>query len=70
MFNSKALELLGVTCDTVSPEGGLIGKKDNKLTGYMEETAFMKYMKEAAMPDANELFNTIFKFKKNIYLME
>lgn len=57
VFNSKALELLGVTVDTVSPEGGLIGKKDNKLTGYMEETAFIKYMKEAAIPDASELFN-------------
>lgn len=64
VFNSKALELLGVTVDTVSPEGGLIGKKDNKLTGYMEETAFMKYMKEAAMPDANELFNAYIKVQE------
>lgn len=57
VFNSKALELLGVTIDTESPNGGLIGKKDNKLTGYMEENAFIEYMQKAPMPNANELFN-------------
>lgn len=64
VFNSKALELLGVTCDTVSPDGGVIGKRNNKLTGYMEESAFMKYMKEAAMPDVNELFNAYIKVQE------
>lgn len=49
VFNSKALEQLGVTETTPVPEGGAFGKKDGKLTGYMEENAFLKYMKEVPM---------------------
>lgn len=46
VFNTKALEVLGVTIDTVVPEGGVIEKKNNKLKGYMEENAFFLYQKQ------------------------
>lgn len=56
VFNTKGLEVLGVTVDTVAPEGGKIGKKDNELTGYMEETAFIEYMQKVDMPGMETLF--------------
>lgn len=55
VFNTAALELLHVTEDTKAPDGGVIGKKDGKLTGYMEEAAFMKYLKEIPMSSVEEL---------------
>ena len=61
VFNSKALELLGITIDTPSPKGGLIEKKDNKLTGYMEENAFTHYIREVPFPNEEDLFKAYIK---------
>lgn len=36
--NSRAFELAGITEDTPSPEGGLIERKNGRLTGLMAET--------------------------------
>lgn len=38
--NSKMLELLGIQSETKDPIGGKIGRDQNGLTGYLEETAF------------------------------
>ena len=61
VFNSKALELLGVSHDTPSPAGGLIGRQNGRLTGYMEEKAFFTYSQMAPMPDASALLGAYMK---------
>ena len=55
VFNSLGLEKLGVTEDTPEPEGGRIGKANGKLTGYMEETAFVSYLRKTPIPGAEEM---------------
>lgn len=55
VFNTLALDELGVTPQTPSPSGGLIGVKDGELTGYMEENAFMEYLKKAPSPSLDDL---------------
>ena len=55
VFNKKALELLGITKNTKSPEGGKIEIENGKLTGYLEETAFVSYLKKVPMPSMDKL---------------
>ncbi len=55
VFNTMALELLGVREDTQAPEGGMIEKKDGRLTGYMEENAFIQYQKKIPAAGWEEL---------------
>lgn len=54
-MNELALNELGITVDTPSPEGGRIEQKDGKLTGYLEENAFIEYIKKAPMADVQQL---------------
>ena len=42
VFNTAALERLGVTAQTPAPAGGVIGRENGTLTGYMEENAFLE----------------------------
>ncbi len=58
VFNSKALENLKITENTVAPEGGVIEKIDGKVTGYMEENAFIECQKKLPMPDFNKLIES------------
>lgn len=46
VFNSYGLKELGITPDTESPAGGRIQKENGKLTGYMEENAFIEYFQK------------------------
>ena len=55
VFNTMALEMLGVTLETQAPQGGVIGRENGELTGYMEENAFIQYLKKAPMPDGSAL---------------
>ena len=55
MMNSLALHQLGVTADTPAPEGGMIEKKDGRLTGYMEENAFFENIKKIPMFNQDQL---------------
>ncbi len=48
-FNSAALKLLGVNELTAPPEGGKFGYTDGSLNGYMEENAFVEYLKKVPM---------------------
>ena len=57
VFNSLALEKLGITATTPSREGGLIGKDENGLTGYMEEADYIEYVKSKPMPSLKEIFD-------------
>ena len=55
VFNKNALEALEVNETTKSPEGGKIEIKEGKLTGYLEETAFVNYLKKVPMPSMDKL---------------
>lgn len=57
VFNTRALELLGVTADTPAPAGGMIGKENGKLTGYMEENAFLQYQQRVPPPSLDDLLD-------------
>ncbi|MEG1448699.1 MAG: amidohydrolase family protein, partial [Oscillospiraceae bacterium] len=51
VFSSIALDMVGITPETASPQGGKINFKD----GFLEEEAFMEYMKKVPMPNAEKL---------------
>ena len=55
VFNKNALEALEINETTKSPEGGKIEIKEGKLTGYLEETAFVNYLKKVPMPSMDKL---------------
>jgi len=57
VFNSLALEKLGVNIDTPNREGGLIGKDEDGLTGYMEEADYIEYIKAKPMPSQEDIFS-------------
>lgn len=59
IFNSLALKQLGVTPQTPVPEGGRIQVQDGKLTGYMEESAFLHYSGFVPGPDPEKLLAAI-----------
>ncbi len=56
-LNSMALTLLGITADTPSPEGGLIGRlaDGREPSGYLEETAFTAIATKVGMPSQERL---------------
>ena len=64
VFNSRALALLGVTPDTPAPEGGRIGREGGRLTGYMEETAFLAFQKRVPLPDLNSLLDAFVRAQR------
>lgn len=55
LFNSAGLTALGVTPETTAPEGGRIGVEGGRLTGYMEENAFLQYQRRVPMPGMEQL---------------
>ena len=59
VLNSKGLQMLNITENTANPDGGKIDKKDGKLTGYLEENAFIENIKKIPMASENELLNNI-----------
>lgn len=63
-FNSLALDYLGIDENTITPDGGLIERNENGLTGYMEENAFIENVKKAPMPDMNSIQESIKKAEK------
>lgn len=64
LYNSAALQALGITDDTPSPEGGNIGHANGHLTGYMEENAYFTYAKKVPMPAAEELKDAYIRAQK------
>lgn len=61
ILNSKTLEKLNITINTKSPEGGKIEKINNKLTGYLEENAFLECQKKVPMPSKEKLLKSLIK---------
>lgn len=55
LLNSLALDQMGLTAASQPPEGGRIEVKDGKLTGYLEENAFIDCVKKIPMPGIDQL---------------
>ena len=66
VMNTKALELAGISETAKDPEGGVYGRKDGRLTGYMEEKAFMAAAAKAPRPTMEEL-RELMKEAQQIY---
>lgn len=64
VFNTMALEQLHVTTETPVPEGGKIEHQNGVLTGYMEEAAYLKYVKQVPMPRPEALFDALQRAQK------
>ncbi len=67
VVNSLGLRRLGITADTPDLPGGKIGKKDGKLTGYLEENAFLHCQKQADALDLAALLRA-FERAQGLYL--
>lgn len=65
VINSMGLKALEITMDTENPEGGVIEKKDGKLTGYIEETAFMHYIQKVPMVSNEEFMGSLMKAQQS-----
>lgn len=61
LMNTMALETLGITPETPVPEGGRIEVKEGKLTGYLEENAFIACLKQIPSPDPKDLLEVFGK---------
>lgn len=59
VLNTLALELLGITPQTPSPEGGKIEVVDGRLTGYLEENAFIQYQQKIPMSTVEQLARAV-----------
>ncbi len=55
VFNSPALKELGITENTPSPAGGHIGLANGKLTGYLEENAFISSVKKLPLNSRKDM---------------
>lgn len=60
-FNSLALKELNITVDTPNPEGGIIYKENGKLTGYLEENAYINNIQTVPMASAEDLMKAVMK---------
>lgn len=64
MFNTMALEKLHVTEKTKAVKGGRIELKEGKLTGYMEENAFLEFQKQLPMPSREALYAALLEAQR------
>ncbi len=67
IFNSKGLEKIGIDVNTISPFGGNIEKQNDRLTGLLEENAFIENIKKVPMPNEKEIIESCIK-AQNEYL--
>lgn len=64
LMNTAALKALGITPDTPAVEGGRIEVVDGRLTGYLEENAFIYYIKKIPLPNPQQLLNAMVSAQK------
>lgn len=64
VMNSLALNQIGITDGTESPEGGRIEKVNGKITGYLEENVFIQNLKKVPMPTIKDLKEAIKKAER------
>ncbi len=61
MLNSEAMAAVGIDESVADPDGGRFGRETGKLTGYMEENAFIATIKKIPMPGLDELMGAYCK---------
>lgn len=54
VFNTMALNFLGVDNSTQAPQGGLIQAEEGSPTGYMEETAYLYFQSKVPIPSPED----------------
>ncbi len=59
LVNSLGMKELGITADTPDPEGGVIFKENGKLTGYLEENAFINNVQRVPMSSTEDLMRAV-----------
>lgn len=65
--SSKALRQLNIHEDVMDPQGGRYDRdSQGRLTGYMEENAFLTFQNRVPMPDISQLFE-LMKQAQDIY---
>ena len=67
VINSKGLEYLKIDENTKEINGGMIEKIDGKLTGYLEENAFIELQLKIPMPSIQNLIDA-YRNAQEIYL--
>lgn len=65
VFNSLGLKRLNINQNVQDPPNGKYERIDGKLTGYMEEQAFIDNLKSIPSPSDNELYAAYDKAQKN-----
>lgn len=66
VLNTKALELAGINEQTIEPEGGKIGRKNNSKepNGYLEESAFINATQKTQINSKEQMMKLIKKAEK------
>ncbi|MEG2194560.1 MAG: amidohydrolase [Terrisporobacter sp.] len=64
VFNSLGLKEFNITVDTPNPEGGVIYKEDSKLTGYLEENAYINNIQTVPMASMEDMINALMRAQK------
>lgn len=67
LFNSAALNILGVNDNKKRNGDGKIEKDSDGLTGYMEEDAFFHYLKKLPEPDSSMMLSAVKKAQKKYF---
>lgn len=67
VVNTLGMKLLGLTPETPDIAGGRIGREGGRLTGYLEENAFLHCQKQVGGPEPEELFQA-FGEAQQVYL--
>lgn len=67
--NSKGLETLGISVESINPEGGIIRRENgNEPNGVLEELAAIPYMLKVMSPASNEAADKFFEAGQNMAL--
>ena len=61
LLNSEALAALNISADDPSPGGGMIGRENGQLTGYLEENAFFNALQSLPPEDPESLIESYVK---------
>lgn len=68
VVNSRGLQELGIDKDSKAPEGGVVGRdKKGRLTGYLEENAFMQVSSAIPLPSEEQVEELIQKAQQDYF---
>jgi predicted amidohydrolase YtcJ len=66
LVNSLALKAAGITMDTPDPEGGVIEKRDGRLTGVLKELAMQPVISAMPIPEMEEFRRGFMSFVQRL----